>query len=249
MPMRDAPDRGDPDRDILDIIPERYDSDPDSRQARRSAISKVVLSISLALLCVMALGVVARHILFGEAPRDRQISVPVIHADDKPIKAKPDERGGMEVPNQDKLIYERMGAKKDDQKIERLLPSPEQPSPPPAKTAAAASPAAVPSAAKPAPVPVSPPAASVPPTESKNGGWVVQLGAVRSEAEARAAWNHLKSLHKDELSGLDDDIVRVDLGAKGIYWRIRGGPLDEAQARLLCATLTKQDQGCLIARR
>jgi cytoskeletal protein RodZ len=289
MPQRDDL-HGKMDRDILDIIPERFDSDADSRQARKSAFMRVVLTISLAVLLVAALGVAARHILFGDAPHDHQISVPVIHADDKPIKVKPQERGGMDVPNQDKLVYERMGAKTADQQPERLLPPPEQPQTPPqtppqtspqvppqAMTAAPANtpsapppPVAAPSPAvsKPqisapaAPVPApakvavvqpsAPPAktAVVPPSvPSKAGGWVVQLGAVKSETEAKTEWTRLKSAHKEELADLASDIVRVDLGAKGIFWRVRGGALDEAQARLLCAQLIKQGQGCIIARK
>src|SRR5579859_460188 len=125
----------DEDREVLDIIPERYDSDPDSRQARRAAHARLTLTVSLAVLAVMALGVAAKHILYGEAPKDHQSSVPIIHADDKPIKVKPQDRGGMDVPNQDKLIYDRMAAKKDGQEPERLLPPPEQAqTPPPPET-------------------------------------------------------------------------------------------------------------------
>lgn len=271
MPMRD-----DFDREILDIIPERFDADADSSQARKSARTRILVSVSLAVLCVMAIGVAARHILFGETPRDRQLSVPVVHAEDKPIKVKPQDRGGMDVPNQDKLIYDQMAAKNPSQQPERLLPPPEQaqtppPAPPPPKTTVAPPPASTAAAAPmPAPTPAPPPAASPPAKPAtaapalvkpvtpppaapapiaKAGGWVVQLGAVRSENEAKTEWARLKSVHKEQLADLSSDIERVDLGAKGIFWRVRGGPLDEAQARLLCAELTKQSQGCIIARK
>jgi cell division septation protein DedD len=297
MPSRDPFDRDslDEDREILDIIPERFDSDPDSRHARRAAHTRLILTISLAVLAVMALGVAARHILFGEAPKDHQLSVPVIHAEDKPIKVKPQDRGGMDVPNQDKLIYDRMAAKKDDQGPERLLPPPEtaqappppEPrpaaAPPPASTAPALPPAttapapalsaplpppvaapapapapvaappktqAPPAAAKPAPapVPIPAPAAAPPAKAAAGGGWVVQLGAVHSDAEAKAEWNRLKGAHA-ELAGLSPDIVQVDIPGKGLFWRVRGGPLEEAQARVLCSSLSKQGQGCLVAKK
>jgi hypothetical protein len=77
---------------------------------------------------------------------------------------------------------------------------------------------------------------------------VVQLGAVHSEAEAKTEWNRLSGAHH-QLSGLSADIVRVDIPGKGVFWRVRGGPLDEAQARVLCSDLTKQGQGCLVARK
>jgi len=301
----------DEDREVLDIIPERYDSDPDSRQARRAAHARLTLTVSLAVLAVMALGVAAKHILYGEAPKDHQSSVPVIHADDKPIKVKPQDRGGMDVPNQDKLIYDRMAAKNGDQQPERLLPPPEQaqtpppqpqkapesnplppapapapvpaassplPAPAPAVTAAApASPAPrytippAPATTAPAPMPEKVPSPVKPTTITKpapapapekapapapapaaaaksGGGWVVQLGAVHSEAEAKAEWTRIKGSHA-QLAQLSPDIVRADIPGKGVFWRIRGGSLDEAQARVLCADLTKQGQGCLVVRK
>jgi cell division protein FtsN len=299
MPSRDPFDRDSlEDREILDIIPERYDSDPDSRQARRAAYTRLTLTVSLVVLAVMALGIAAKHILFGEAPKDHQMSAPVIHADDKPIKVKPQDRGGMDVPNQDKLIYDRMAAKNGDQQPERLLPPPEQAQTPPANESAPApgpapgpapaptptpsmtapapamtaalppktsqspaasapmpapapkpAPAPAPApqpAAKPAPAPALVPAAA--PAAKAGGGWVVQLGSLGSEAEAKSEWARIKGAHS-ELANLSPDIERVDLGAKGVHWRVRGGFLDEAQARVLCAELSKQGQGCIVAKK
>src|ERR1700761_3762740 len=113
MPPRDPFDRDnlDEDREILDIIPERFDSDPDSHQARRAAHTRLILTVSLAVLAVRALGVAARHILVGAPPRTPRPSCPGILPEDSPIKVKPQDRGGMDVPNQDKLIYDRMAAK------------------------------------------------------------------------------------------------------------------------------------------
>jgi cell division septation protein DedD len=289
----------DEDREILDIIPERFDADPDSRHARRAAHTRMILTVSLAVLAVMALGVAARHILFGETPKDHQLSVPVIHADDKPLKIKPQDRGGMDVPNQDKLIYDRMAAKNGDQQPERLLPPPEAaqappvpesapvagpvPAPTPSTTApvpamtaplppsaanrndapkmaqspAASAPMPAPVMAKPQPQPQPPvqqpvakpaPPAAPPAAAKTGGGWVVQLGSLGSEAEAKNEWARIKGAHH-ELADLSPDIQRVDLGAKGVHWRVRGGSLDEAQARILCAELSKQGQGCLVARK
>jgi hypothetical protein len=132
MPLRD--DRGFVDREILDIIPERFDVDPDGHFARKGAHTRLILTVALALLAVAALGVAARHILFGEAQKTVSAGVPVIRADDKPIKTKPEDRGGMDVPNQDKLVYERMSPTSDAvPQTERLLPPPELPQEPPAQ--------------------------------------------------------------------------------------------------------------------
>jgi cell division septation protein DedD len=304
MPLRD--DREPYDREILDIIPERYDSDPDSQYARKGAHTRLILTVALGLLAVAALGVAARHILFGEAPKPQSVGVPVIKADDRPIKTKPEDRGGMDVPNQDKLVYERMGTQSDaGPQTERLLPPPEQPQEPgaqprkpsikpafqtpPVKEASNAKPAAgdpVIAAPTPPPVvlpqiqppalspakPTSPPKPGASPTAAKSvqapaqaptavsapapakvsatgGAWLVQLGALKTEGEAKGEWGRVKNANKDLLGDYGSDIVRVDLGEKGVFWRLRAGPMDEGQARSLCANLAKRSQGCIIAKK
>ena len=52
---------------------------------------------------------------------------PVIRADSEPFKVKPDEPGGMEIPHQDKLVYEQIQGKNSPSTPEKLLPLPEQP--------------------------------------------------------------------------------------------------------------------------
>ena len=78
---------------------------------------------------------------------------------------------------------------------------------------------------------------------------MVQLGALKNDADARAEWNRIHAANKDVLGGFSSDIVRVDLGAKGIFWRLRAGPMGEAEARTVCAQLAKRNQGCIIARK
>jgi cell division protein FtsN len=52
---------------------------------------------------------------------------PLARADSGPTKLKPNEPGGMEVPNQDKLVYQRMLTSQPGKSVERLLPPPETP--------------------------------------------------------------------------------------------------------------------------
>ncbi|MGE5540483.1 MAG: SPOR domain-containing protein [Gemmatimonas sp.] len=61
--------------------------------------------------------------------------VPLLKADSTPTRIRPDDPGGMTVPNQDKQIYDRIDPRRaPPQGVERLLPAPEQPvgRPPPA---------------------------------------------------------------------------------------------------------------------
>ena len=44
-----------------------------------------------------------------------------------PLKMAPSNPGGVEVPNRDKFVYNRLENRSDDETVERLLPPPEQP--------------------------------------------------------------------------------------------------------------------------
>ncbi len=157
MAMRPSDDY---DRDILDIIPERFDADADSHQARAGHRLRGIVTIVVAVIAVGAIVAAGLHFLGGR--RGGGMGVPVIKADDRPIKVRPDDRGGMQVPNQDKLVYERMDQTPDsDPKVERLLPQAEAPKTPPRQAMPAAEPmppppvAAVPQRAT-APLPAKP---------------------------------------------------------------------------------------------
>ena len=138
------------DRDILDIIPERYDADADSHQARAGHRLRSIVTISVAVLAVGAIVAAGLHFIGGR--KGGGLGVPVIKADDRPIKVRPDDRGGMQVPNQDKLVYERMDqGNESEPKVERLLPQAETPKAPPRVAAppAAEAPMAMPPAPQP----------------------------------------------------------------------------------------------------
>ena len=61
---------------------------------------------------------------------------PLIKAEQGPSRVKPDEPGGMNVPDQDKSVYERVGTDTHaTTKVESLLPEPEKPMPHPAAAA------------------------------------------------------------------------------------------------------------------
>ncbi|MFC3226663.1 SPOR domain-containing protein, partial [Marinibaculum pumilum] len=54
--------------------------------------------------------------------------VPLIAADDGPVKVRPEDRGGITIPDQDKRIYDRLaGSEADPSGEERMLPPPESP--------------------------------------------------------------------------------------------------------------------------
>ena len=192
--------------------------------------------------------------------------LPLIEADDSPTKHRPAEPGGMVIPNQDKLVYETLGDERNLDKIERLLPPPEEPMPPPEPTAPPTVVEPVPEAApepavvapsvpveEQAPIPAPKPVVQPPPaptvTAAPLAGFRVQLAALRSRADAEAAWRRLKRANGDLLGALEVEVTRVDLAYKGVFYRLRAGPLaSAAKAGALCVRLKARDLDCLVVK-
>lgn len=346
-----------------------YAANPYGMPPRQSANRRGLLALGFAVVGVVTfagaavIGLRGPSRLSGDGP-------PLLTAEAGPSKARPDQPGGMEVPHQDILAYERLrdhdGGRGNQ--VERLLPPPEVPLPrpvvtpqmpavvplpsvasvaqlPPGATAtvprdsvaaavAAAAPLAAPepvpglpaatatavvpapaaqapaiqtpssaaaklqqppakpapapqqqvaSVAKPPAPPATPPAqqnaapsmgqliakleaASLPAAPAKaapqpakpaagpvpavggSGGWRVQLASVRSEGEAAAEWRRLAGRHPDALGGLSMQVAKVDLGEKGIFYRVQGAGADETRAKSACAQLRAQNVGCVVVR-
>jgi cell division septation protein DedD len=69
---------------------------------------------------------------YSSNPEQAGGEVPVIVAEDTPIKEKPAEEGGLEVPDQDKLVYNNIAeGEQGGSQVEQLLPAPEEPVAPP----------------------------------------------------------------------------------------------------------------------
>jgi cell division septation protein DedD len=85
---------------------------------------------------------------------------------------------------------------------------------------------------------------------ASSGTHLVQVGAFRSEAEATAQWSALQKKLGDFAAGKSDDIERADLGAKGVYYRLRIGPFaSKAEAGDYCSGLKQRGTDCLIKAR
>jgi SPOR domain len=287
------------------------------------------------LIVVVALGGFAGLVGYYYMAEGPNGAAPLIKADQQPFKIKPDNPGGMAVPDQDKEIYDRMG-RADQSSVpppntERLLPPPETPlprpaappappanavtaapapqlpgstvAPPPSPAPAPATPSANPNpnpniggpvlgvpqsprtttlAAVPpgAPAGAAPPAAAAPPpkaapaakpaapaptqtaalppratpttpTPAAAGGPLLRaaIASLRTEADAKREWERQRRLYPDALTGITPSYASVDLGSKGVYWRIYIGPAESnAEARARCETLKEKKVDCFVAR-
>lgn len=204
----------------------------------------------------------------------------VVQAPATPSRTKPENAGGLTVPNQDKEVFNRLQPNTVPAQPEKLLPNPTNPKlpaggilptpaspkPPDTEVAAktptplqAATPASVtPGSGAPAPAPAvteTKPAATesgpsiaslIDNISGPVGGWRVQVASVKNEDIAKSTWARLQSAHGDVMANLRMQAVRVDLGEKGVWYRVQGGPLDEKQAQSVCSTLKTRKADCVL---
>ena len=274
-----------------------------------SVIVGVVLSLAVA-------GGAGWYFLNGSGVTFTPGAVSFIKAEPTPYKVRPDNPGGMQVENQDKLVYDRVAKGQPPNRVENLLPSAEEPKAPPMKPAEPAPAAAPPvEAAKPAepepapevakvepaklepapakveakpaapavdplaaavaaatggrtsatgPIDVKPeapaaaepapaaPASPAPETQvaaAVPGAFQIQLASVLSEEAAMAEWKRLSGKNKDILGAYKPAVIKADLGDRGVFYRLRAGPLaDKAAADALCASLAAANVSCIVVR-
>jgi hypothetical protein len=197
----------------------------------------------------------------------------VVQAPATPTRMKPENAGGLVPPDQDKEVYNRIAPGAVPTQPEKLLagvttpklPAGAMPTPAAPKEPEAAktptpvqqpAPAATPT--PPANAPTVTQASTTPTTESgpsiasliegmsgSSGGWRVQLASAKSEDVAKSTWARLQAAHGDVLANLRMQPTKVDLGDKGVWYRVQAGPLDEKQAQGVCGTLKTRKADCV----
>jgi hypothetical protein len=180
----------------------------------------------------------------------RSDTVPVVQADSRPIRVKPENPGGMQVAGANEDILSGDTASTDG----KLAPPPETPEP----QALRASPHVAPAPAPPA-VAVAPPAPSKPvpeklvaapekhPTASAVAkSTFVQLAAVHSEDAAKSEWQRMTKRFPD-LARHQPAFSKTDRDGH-VLWRVRaGGFPDVAQATTFCERAHAKGLGCSVA--
>lgn len=84
----------------------------------------------------------------------------------------------------------------------------------------------------------------------QDGTHFVQMASVKDEAAARAEWKKMQAAFPSQLGGVELRVQKADLGAKGVFYRIQGGPLKQDQAKSICAAITaKRPGGCIVVAR
>ncbi len=227
----------------LEPLPAEYANDED-------AIGRRML---IAGLTVVILAIFGGLIWYSYMAGRNDGPVPVIRADNSVVKEKPDTVGGLIVPDQDKRVFNRV-ASEEPSKDEKLSPSAELPvDRPNSETELAPIESVVDKVVQPVvetletastTVEKSKPVAQIKPAI---GNLLVQLGAFSKKETAEQLWLRLKKDNANILGDYDLNIMMVDLGKKGMLYRLRGGFIsDRSEANKICAALKAKKQPCIV---
>jgi hypothetical protein len=168
---------------------------------------------------VAAIGTVAAlsisHLRPDARSEARDGSIPLVKAEPGPVKVKPRDPGGLNVPHKDKSIYERLEGNR--------------------KVAPAGDPKSPPKAAKPGQKNLA----------QAIGPYRVQLGSFGTTEGAQRRWQELRGRHADVIGRLQMVVERVEVRGKGTVYRLQAGPLQSpGDVQKLCAALHKRKVGC-----
>lgn len=79
------------------------------------------------------------------------------------------------------------------------------------------------------------------------GTHYVQLGSVRDESAAKAEWKKIQAANQGVLGDLGYRVQRADLGDRGTFFRIQGGPVAKSEADQICKAISStKPGGCLV---
>lgn len=95
-----------------------------------------------------------------------------------------------------------------------------------------------------------PPQLTAAPTFVANGAYVAQVAALQSEAAVEPAWRRLASRAPQLFARAQLDVERADLGARGVYYRVRAGYFaDRENAARFCERIRQMGQDCIAVAR
>ncbi|WP_367615780.1 SPOR domain-containing protein [Plastoroseomonas hellenica] len=179
-------------------------------------------------------------------------SVPVIEADRRPIRVRPVARGGLQVENQDALIFDR---EPRAQGVMRLSPEPEEPRPDllgqlVAQPSEISSAAATEGGQEDAPAVTTSSVTSAPGLRADTpatDGVQVQIGALPSAAAAEKEWARLTRRVPALFRDLEPQVSRFERNGQAPLFRLRTGPLPDAEtAQEFCGGVRAAGGNCFV---
>lgn len=225
--------------------------DPRDDTGRRAMWMLLGLVLVLAVIAVIAFN------LYSSGTRDRG-TTPLITSEKTPYKVAAEDEVSAQT---DSSAYEAMNGETGDGDV-KSVPLPENPIDLPDsativvdgntetnldnKKTSEFKPT-IPPVTTPKPVTKPKPA----PVTAGSSDYVVQVASVRSQADAQSLWSNVETKFRSTLpSGTYSDIKRVDLGSKGVYYRLRvAGLADKSAANRLCERLKARNQACFVTKK
>lgn len=168
-----------------------------------------------------------------------------------PAKVAPIDPGGETIPGQDVAIYDELDGAQTADAVPPAAESPRAAGQVTAEAPPVAAPKPVAAAGGPVTKPPVPaPAAGGNLAIVRNGPFMAQIAALRSEEAANAEWAKAARLAPDLFAAAQKDIQRADLGAKGIFYRLRAGSFASRDAAdAFCDQVQASGSGCIVAAR
>lgn len=79
------------------------------------------------------------------------------------------------------------------------------------------------------------------------GGYGLHIASYKNQSNVDPGWRALKERYGELLGSYEPVVKRVDLGKKGVFYRLMAGPVrDRATARDRCRALSKRGQYCKV---
>ena len=228
--------------------------------------SRVPLLIVIALIVLAAFAGVV-WLAYNQGVQRGRASVALVSAPDGPVRTAPDDAGGVATPYTGLKIYDQPVPPDQEAQSSALAPqaigsaiaNPVTPPPaaeaPPARLSPPPVAAPAPKAAaqaKPQIAQAAPQVASAAPTApaapKAAGGAMLQIGSYPTVDAANGAFAIFKARYGAAAGEIAQDVQKADLGAKGIWYRLRVGPYtDKVAAGAACAKLKAQGATCILA--
>lgn len=73
----------------------------------------------------------------------------------------------------------------------------------------------------------------------------VHLASYRSLKQAERGWAQIRRAHQKVIGDMSHEVIKVNLGRKGTYYRLKAGPVaSDGAARNVCSQLKRRRQFC-----
>ena len=213
---------------------------------------------------LIGLGTIVAYILWPQLSLKTPADVIIVKAVEGPIKVKPLDAGGTTVAHQDLLVIALLkNGVANSTEVETLRPDLSTPEPPPIDGGKSANTeadgkvvsvgldkttSATEAKSEPAESSEKPEETIKKPLVKQvdQPVFVIQLAAFRSAEKAEEIASLLSAKHDSRLDGIKLQIMRLDTGANGIFFRVVSPPLPRTEAETACTNLRRAGQDCFL---